>query len=174
MTKAAEAVREEVVDGASAESPPSWVRGLLARFSPAAELVVGIIKADPVHTPGTVRPDTIGLREKWDASAKGEDFVTFVDPQGRPALFVQPGDFEKFVAGKDVAKAARGVGKFPQEAWSNLFEGLASQGSAILVVGKPGRERRYYTLEPFNDTVRWTPWTPPIDMNDRFLPAPKI
>lgn len=183
MTETAEAIESGVVDH------------VVSPKSPAIALIAEIIGRDPVNTPETVHPRTIGLREKWDLSAKDKDFVTLVDGNDRPALFIRPQDFTKFVAGKDVADVARGVGDSPQAAWSDLFTRLADPKGAILVVGKPGSERRYYTLEPFNEavwqtrerhpsrcvyfaleqnSVRWAPWTPPVDMSHRHLSGPKF
>lgn len=222
MTETTDAIWPKVRTATNAEAPLSWIKGLIAEFSSAAKLVAEIISRDPVHTPGTARPDTIGLSERWDVITVNEkpqldwakelleiharpewmkktgpgDLVTFVDQAENPVLFVRARYFPAFMAGKDVAKVARGVGNSPQAAWSDLFTKLTAgnDGLPVLVVGKPGRDRRYYTLEPFNEaarltrenparctyfipesnTVRWEPWTPPIDMENRFAPRPAM
>lgn len=158
----------------------SWVRALLV----AGNLVTNLQKS------ATAQPGTIGLREDWALSSDGRDVVTLVDFSGKPALIVAEQDFSKFADGKDVAEVARGVGSSPEEARSALFSrlaGLPSQDAdaapdspAILIVGKYGPSRKYYTLEPAaanpgeTGTVRWTQWTPPqTTMMDRwFKPAP--
>ncbi len=163
----------------------SWVRALLV----AGDLVTNLQKS------AAAQPGAIGLREHWALSSDGRDVVTLVDFSGRPALLVAEKDFSKFADGKDVAEAVRGVGSSPEEARSALFSrlaGLPAQGAdaaapdspailpAILVVGKYGPSRKYYTLEPAaanpdeTGNVRWTQWTPPqTTIMDRwFKPAP--
>lgn len=160
------------------ESPDlgqSWIRALLV----VGNLVTTLQKS------ANAQPGTIGLREDWALSSDGRDVVTLVDFSGKPALIVAEKDFSKFARGLDIAEVARGMGASPEETRSDLFSRLAGlpqqdtdaapESRTILIVGKCGPSRKYYTLEPdTSGASRWALWSPPqTNMMDRwFKPAP--
>lgn len=125
--------------------------------------------------------DPTGISGRWAKAADGRDTVTLVDRRGDPVQVVGIADFAAWKAGKTyVAEVARGVGNTSGDALSALFAQVNAvddngQPNHLLVTGRPGPNRAYFSLVPTIEedvpTLGWRRWTPPVDVNDLTPPA---